>query len=148
MAKATATTIARRSARKALIAHFAGKGIRLTEREARVEMRNRAGKFVSEAVSGYTATVLIRKAEAAAAPAYLQHLSEPKGDSAWIATDGRFFSVSFAGHSAFAGKCAEAGIVNSQKYGSYVPALEDKGWIHISGHSIVNSPKTTARLPV
>ena len=161
MAALTTATIARRNARKAVKQQFAAAGIVLSEQQARFIAKT--GVTVEE----YTALrqafglhqphiaerkAAIRRTRAYAAKAakpakvfvstdedYRAHVAQPGGDSAWVSRDGTFFKVNFTGHSAFAAKCKAAGIVTkTDAYGSYVGALEDIGWVHISGWMIRN----------
>lgn len=162
----SAATIARRAARKATLAHFAAKGIRLEESQARfitkIGMPTAEYLALREAFSlGQPHKPVVRAARAAKAmpkaeaqasmptadkwAAVKSHIAQPGGDSAWVDPKGTFYRVNFTGHESFATKCAAAGVVSASKYGSYVPSLEEAGWIHISGHMIRNRvPAITA----
>ena len=148
MATQSPATIARRAARKATLQHFAAAGIRLEESQARFLSRTgittqeyialrtafglgEAHKPVIRAASASRAmprTAVVRKAapKVFTSSDYRSHVRQPGkgGDSAWVSTDGTFYSVEYAGHNAFARKCNAAGIVTSSEYGSYVGALE------------------------
>ena len=167
MATLTAATIARREARKAVKAHYAAKGIRLAESQARfiwsIGLSTDEYTAIREALAlGQPHQPVVRasrvrkattqvsvtarkgtlqgweKAANSTSNDYRSHIAKPGGRSAWVATDGTFYAVTYAGHHAFSMKCAEAGIVQALDYGSAVGPLEDKGWVHISGGAIVN----------
>lgn len=171
MAKNLSTaTIARRAARAAVKAHYAAKGIRLAEAQARfitkIGMPTNEYLALREAFDlgqphkPVVKAARVRKAvsgtgnvwqQPAAAPAVADkwaavkaHIAAIGGDSAWVDPQGTFYKVNFTGHESFATKCAAAGVVTASKYGSYVPSLEAAGWIHISGHMIRNRVEVTS----
>lgn len=157
-------TAARRYGRIWVRRHFAKRGIKVTEQQARfiwktgvsvdeyLAMRAAFGLGEAHKAAAPRKAAPAPRAERSAAAfaaadpkpltgwaAVKAHISDPKGDSAWVATDGTFYRVSFAGHHDFSVKCHAAGIVTStDAWGSYVGALEAIGWVHISGHTIRN----------
>lgn len=163
MAAITSATISRRAARAAIREEFRQAGVVITDDQARTIWRTGITVVEYKALQhalGIDTAHHVRKSVARKqqprrsvqfrtpkvfasrnSDDYRSHIVEPGAgrDSAWVATDGTFFSVSYAGHSEFASKCAAAGVVRSRdSWGSYVGSLENKGWVHISGYVVVN----------
>lgn len=159
----TDATVARRYGRIWVRRHYAKAGIRLTTAQARYIWS--IGMPVEEYVALRTAFGLdpapapaprkARKATPAASPkpapkvftssGIEDHIDQPGSDSAWVDPKGTYYRVGSCGHNEFASKAAAAGIVSKVEWGSYVPALEAAGWLHLSFCTIVNkTQKPTA----